>query len=480
MAIPTTADWNLSKTNVDAWDGVVNGGVNDTVTLTDLTVVKSLRNILTTFQAFNPIGAWVTSTAYVVKDLVKESGTWYLVLEDHTSGVFATDLAAGKLQIYQFDFSSPVFFTDDFTVDTDTFYVDSSNNRVGVGNTLPLTTLDIHKDDRTNGPILRLTNSANGGSYAAGEIIGQIEFYSSDLSAPRVSTKIVSIIENISLDDQPSKIGLSFFTRNTTTFTEKMRITNEGLVGIGTTAPTTALDVTRNVNSDQGISINNQFGGYASFISTNANSDYSFIKHTNSSSGQEWFSGMRGSQDWVVYDGNSSKTRIRVADITGYISMGNNSDESIYPFQLNSSRTDATYVSNDLSTWVDFTIEAETATGNARGILFDFDGDGGGVRGAGIVGISGDPGGGVGSLGFITTAGNVSSEIMRISTNGNVGISVTSPDEKLDVDGRISITDGVGEPSTHAGKATIYVDTADGDFKIKFGDGTVKTISTDT
>ena len=45
---------------------------------------------------------------------------------------------------------------------------------------------------------------------------------------------------------------------------------------------------------------------------------------------------------------------------------------------------------------------------------------------------------------------------------------------------QLSIIDGVSAPSTVSGSALIYVDSADGDLKIKFGDGTVKTIATDT
>ena len=45
---------------------------------------------------------------------------------------------------------------------------------------------------------------------------------------------------------------------------------------------------------------------------------------------------------------------------------------------------------------------------------------------------------------------------------------------------RLGVTDGVAEPGTVTGVAQIYVDTADGDLKVKFGDGTVKTIATDT
>lgn len=44
----------------------------------------------------------------------------------------------------------------------------------------------------------------------------------------------------------------------------------------------------------------------------------------------------------------------------------------------------------------------------------------------------------------------------------------------------LNITDGVTAPATQAGRVLIYVDAADGDLKVKFGDGIVKTIATDT
>jgi hypothetical protein len=42
------------------------------------------------------------------------------------------------------------------------------------------------------------------------------------------------------------------------------------------------------------------------------------------------------------------------------------------------------------------------------------------------------------------------------------------------------LVDGVTAPGTESGYARIYVDSADGDLKVKFGDGTVKTIATDS
>ena len=45
---------------------------------------------------------------------------------------------------------------------------------------------------------------------------------------------------------------------------------------------------------------------------------------------------------------------------------------------------------------------------------------------------------------------------------------------------RLAIEDGITAPSTESGSAFIYVDSSDGDLKVKFGDGTVKTIVTDS
>lgn len=45
---------------------------------------------------WNPRGSWVTATAYAARDIVRDSNKVYVCLVAHTSGTFATDLAAEK------------------------------------------------------------------------------------------------------------------------------------------------------------------------------------------------------------------------------------------------------------------------------------------------------------------------------------------------------------------------------------------------
>lgn len=56
--------------------------------------INSALSIL--IAGWNIRGAWVTSTSYLVKDYATNGGNGYVCIVPHTSGTFATDLAAGK------------------------------------------------------------------------------------------------------------------------------------------------------------------------------------------------------------------------------------------------------------------------------------------------------------------------------------------------------------------------------------------------
>ena len=72
----------------------------------------------TEWEAFttgvNSRGNWASATSYAINDVVTYGGNTYIVLEGHTSGVFATDLAAGKWQ----KFNSGIRYMGNWTTST--------------------------------------------------------------------------------------------------------------------------------------------------------------------------------------------------------------------------------------------------------------------------------------------------------------------------------------------------------------------------
>lgn len=76
------------------------------------------------------------------------------------------------------------------------------------------------------------------------------------------------------------------------------------------------------------------------------------------------------------------------------------------------------------------------------------------------------------------TYGQLTGQIAPESVTTSTGAVYAKTFVKAD-DG-LQLLDGMPPPDTDVAYATIYIDEGDGDLKIKFSDGTVKTISVDT
>ncbi len=68
------------------------GGVKNTT----IGVDQLKSEVITLLDGVTPRGDWITARVYAVCDLVRQSDVLYFALTAHTSGTFATDLAAGK------------------------------------------------------------------------------------------------------------------------------------------------------------------------------------------------------------------------------------------------------------------------------------------------------------------------------------------------------------------------------------------------
>ena len=130
------------------------------------------------------------------------------------------------------------------TVDTNTLYVDSTNNSVGIGTSAPASILEIAKNDQTNGATLSITNSFEGGGWTAGDTVGSIDFRIDDFSAPEKVRGQIKLFDDTSVSSTyPASNAMSFSTSLLGTFAERMRIASSGHVGIGTDSPSKTLTV---------------------------------------------------------------------------------------------------------------------------------------------------------------------------------------------------------------------------------------------
>jgi hypothetical protein len=100
MTSITIADLNNAKTDVDHIAAIATSTAQtatDRLGHTKLTMAGAIAAI----SAFNNRGAWAPATPYILKDIVLESGVWYLCVVAHTSsGTFAADVAS-KWRIFQ-------------------------------------------------------------------------------------------------------------------------------------------------------------------------------------------------------------------------------------------------------------------------------------------------------------------------------------------------------------------------------------------
>jgi hypothetical protein len=152
--------------------------------------------------------------------------------------VAGTTLLAGEVDI-----------TGDFAVDTNTLWVDGSNNRVGFGTVSPAAQVDISSSTAAT---LRLSNTDTG--LVVNQITGQMEFHQSESSSG--GTGVTGRIAMLSVDAGQGFYGSSArmgvfvsgdgtngYASDNATLEALTILPASGYVGIGTDDPSTALDV---------------------------------------------------------------------------------------------------------------------------------------------------------------------------------------------------------------------------------------------
>ena len=159
----------------------------------------------------------------------------------------------------------------------ETMRIDSTG-RVGIGTSSPASTLEIAKNDKTNGATLSITNTYNSGDYNAGDVVGTINFRTDDVSTTQPIRGQIKLFEDTaSGTTYANSNAMSFSTGLNNVLNERMRIDSAGRVGVGTSSPTRPLTV--NGNNGTGMIINDAANDKA--LRFRATGDAFYIEATN-------------------------------------------------------------------------------------------------------------------------------------------------------------------------------------------------------
>jgi hypothetical protein len=148
----------------------------------------------------------------------------------------------------------------------------ATSGNVGIGTTSPDTNLEIYKSVSVAGEsyqdILTVTAVDNDGGYFYTGLGAGIAFRSGKTSANVYGPSIMGSIYGANSGDESVANGyLSFHTRNSNTVAERMRIINDGNVGIGTTSPAAKLQVAGNIS---GSSFTSSISNAVGFLGTSS------------------------------------------------------------------------------------------------------------------------------------------------------------------------------------------------------------------
>lgn len=230
----------------------------------------------------------------------------------------------------------------------------------------------------------------------------------------------------------PANNQLAFYTGSF----ERVRIDNNGNVGIGTSSPTNPLTISTTVQDSVLI------GSSAATV---------LQKLRSSTTANDPAIGVTG-DDFQIFTGVGPTERVRI-DSNGNVGIGTIPS---FPLHVKSGINNGIY-------------ESITTGGNIGGVGASNRSRFGGVyltnpiAGSAIEfahqGVSGQKG----AIAFMTKGTdddiNQPTEVMVIENNGNVGIGTTSPNEKLTVEGYISGQEQASAPSTSAGYGKFYTKT---------------------
>jgi len=312
-------------------------------------------------------------------------------------------------------FTGAVNFSADVAVNTNTLFVDVSENKVGIGTTSPAYKLDVTGSAQLSGGDLILRSDS---SDADTQYI-RFENYPTDIRTAYIRADYTS-------QTAGGGTALAFGANDhaTSTDTDSMVIDVEGNVGIGTNSPASRLHV-RQPSGTQGFlqSRGTEYSSATFEISTDSS------KTRLNSYGD-------GLTFWTAELSGTTAERMRI-DSSGKVGIGTTSPD--VKLDVTEAYDTVANVLSNGSYAAKFSSSGSGNAGRAQGILLS--GQDGNSRGVALLAEAQASNNAHDFVIATSAATSTPTERMRIDASGNVGIGTTSPTQKLQVDGNIRIGD---------------------------------------
>lgn len=361
-------------------------------------------------------------------------------------------MALTRIDSYLVDLDSLGGITFDDQAGVPTFKVDAVSHRVGIGTTNPTSKLDIWGPQRTNAlnPAVGGLRLAFDGGSNANEFGSAIVFTQRYDSID--TTQIgVGQISGVKISGGGSfGGGLTFSTSNgsSSAFAERLRITDTGNVGIGTTNPSQVLDVNGGIRARGSTSVYPDSGN-AGFNIRAVTGSSQFLWFTEHAVVDKYLVGCpSGSNDLVfrtgAYDMSTGVERVRFTS-SGNVGIGSTNPQAKLDVSGGILSTGIT-VSNGIraATIGDYPNtngelpNPAILVGTSGNYPLSFIGDGG----------SGSTSGGVVTSYYSSQTGwrraieifnttSATGNLLLMKTGGNVGIGITNPSSTLSIESAI-------------------------------------------
>jgi len=318
------------------------------------------------------IGGSSTIDNSIIGGTTPAAGT-FTTLTANTS-ITGTLNTAAQTNITSVGTLSALTVSGDLTVDTDTLYVDSTNNRVGIGTASPSDTLEVKIGSANTTGVLIHRDNASGG--------GGIDFSNTSNTVANINAGSGTL----TLEADPNNASGGSYISFKTDASEAMRIDSSGNVGIGTSSPLGKLHIQDSSAANTQITIEN--------TSAATSTDYRIV------AGKVGVS----NEGFSIYDSANTTTAYYIDSSGNHEFLGGN-----VGIGTSSPATTLDVQGGNIT-------QGDTGS-NAGRLLIDNTTDT-------IQRIKVSRGGSTGQLAFHT---GTDSEAMRITSSGQIGIGTSSP-----------------------------------------------------